>query len=106
MLPDWELDALRSEIDKLLPDTCQILARTAVADGMGEQSETWTVAAEAPCRLDAEVKGEGIAGAGLQPYERYSLTLPFETELTGANRVKIGDTTYNVIGVNLSPSWP
>jgi head-tail adaptor len=104
-LTDWELDDIRKAIAETLPDVCSILTLTTVSDNMGELTQTWTETDQAKCRLDAEVAGEGLAGAGLQPYERYTLTLPQGTTITTANRVKVGSTTYNIVAINLSPSW-
>jgi hypothetical protein len=104
-LTSAELASMRTEINKLLPDTCTIYTSTVTPDSMGGFTTAWTAAGTVACRLDADLAGEGLLGGAVQPYERYTLTVPQGTTITGGNQVKIGSTTYNVVGINLGPSW-
>lgn len=102
MLPTNELTALRAELESLtLPDTCAILSRTLSVDTMGAPVETWgTATASVACRLDHKQGGEQIQGGAIQPHYSFTLTLPYDTTITAANRVKHGGVTYSVKAVS------
>jgi head-tail adaptor len=104
-LTSSELASMRTEINKLLPDSCVIYSGTIVPDSMGGGTMNWTAAGTVSCRIDAELDGEGLAGGGLQPFERYMLTVPHGTTISAVNQVKVNGATFNVIGVNPSKSW-
>lgn len=100
------LAAMRDAIAELLPDTCHILTVTRTVDGMGGWSESWgTTYANISCRLDAQAMSENLKGAAVQPYKQYMLSLPYDTTVTTANRIKHNGITYAVTGVNTSQSW-
>jgi len=101
MFPQSELEAFRAELESLtLPDTCAILSRTISADTMGAPVETWgTTTPSVACRLDHRQGGEQLQGGAIQPYFSYVLTLPYNTAITAANRVKHDNVTYSVKSV-------
>lgn len=101
-MPQAELDDLRRELELLtLPDTCAILTRTVSVDAMGAPVETWgTATASIACRLDHRQGGEQIQGGSIQPYFRYVLTLPYDAEITPADRVKHAGIIYAVKSVS------
>lgn len=102
MLPANELDALRLELEAVtLPDTCDILSLTRSRGSMGDFTETWgTASANVPCRLDHRSGNEVSIGTALQPVYSYVLTLPWNTTVTAANRIKHAGQTYSVKSVS------
>lgn len=101
MLPSDELTRLQADLLVTLPDTCALLSATTAPDGYGGVTETWgTVSANVACRLDAYRGKEAIAGAALNPYQTFVVTLPADTAITPAHRVLHGGTTYNVVSVS------
>jgi hypothetical protein len=107
MLTDPELESIRSAIESLLPDTCNILSVTRTSDGQGGWTETWgTATASAPCRLDvARPGGEQVFGASVQPFTGYVLTLAHDETITTAHRVSCNSQTFSVVSVDLAKSW-
>ena len=112
ILSDAALTQARTVLETALPDTCNILEVTIGSDGQGGQTETWGTATggtAVACRLDA-VPGltgrESGAGAAVQPFQSYYLTVPYDTTITGSNRVEHGSYTYAIISVDLDKSWP
>jgi len=93
-----ELTQMRSDVEQLMPDKCNILSVVRASDGMGGFTETWgTVTANARCRLD-KVRGvEKVTGGALSPYSRWMLTLPYDATVTAANRIEHGGNTYAVV---------
>jgi len=105
MLPAAELDQIRTDLETMLPDTCNILSLTRTSDGQGGWSEAWGTASTAvACRLDFISGAEAITGAALIPYSRAVLSLPQATTITAQSRVEYGGVTYTVQAVNLG-SW-
>lgn len=110
MLPSTsELERIRSDLENsLLPDTCNILTVTRTSDGQGGFTEAWgtaTASTNVACRLDGINATEVVAGAGLQAFHTYVLTLPHDTTITTADRVEVGDDTFNITSVDQTKSW-
>lgn len=101
-----ELTAIRADIATLLPDTCNILAKTLVQDGSGGQTETWsTVASNVACRLDPSNGREMEIGGQVQPFYGFILTLPHGTTITAQNRVSVNGGTFAVVSADPEKSW-
>lgn len=100
------LTAMRAAIAELLPDTCNILSVTQVADGQGGVTETWgTASNNIACRLDVVNKREQVAGGAVQQFTGYVLSCPYDTTISAANRVEVSSVTYAVTGLNDGQSW-
>jgi head-tail adaptor len=101
-----ELQRIRADIvDITLPDTCTILSKTDTADGMGGMTSAWgTAAVNVKCRMDARGGRETLAGAAIQPYQQFVLTVPQATVITTANRVLYASEQYNILNVSAG-SW-
>ena len=100
------LEYMRTEIEKLLPDTCNLLTVTETANGSGGVTQVWgTATAGVACRLDKKTGGEQVTGAALSAYRGYMLSLPHDTTITEAYRVEISGVTYTVQSVNVGTSW-
>lgn len=101
------LAIMREQIQQLLPDTCSILVKSVVSDGMGGQTTTWgTLSSGVACRVDIYQGREQVAGAGIQAFVRTILSLPYDTTITEAHRVLHGGVTYAVVAPpNSDASW-
>jgi SPP1 family predicted phage head-tail adaptor len=100
-LTNRELQEARDAVLDLLTDTCDLLTKTSVSDGMGGQVDTWgTVGFSVACRMDAVSGSESFVGAGLQAFSGYMLTLPYDTAIDTSYRVEHGGNTYDVLAVN------
>ena len=107
-----ELASIQSDINELLPDTGYIIAITRTADGQGGHTESTAIVAggTVSCRLDAKIistlrSGEVVAGAAIQPFHQFVLTLPYNTTITTENQFLKGSELYNVISVDDDKSW-
>ena len=106
-LTDAELEAIRSAIEELLPDTCDVLSVTRTSDGQGGFTETWgTVTADLPCRLDIAKPGtQPIFGASVQPFQGYVMTVNHAGTVTTSNRILKDGYTFEVVSVDFAKSW-
>lgn len=105
-LSTGDLEYIRTAIEELLPDTCNILSSTFASDGAGGMTETWgTVGAAIACRLDAIRGNESIQGARLAPQHAYVLTLAHDTTIDTESRVEVGSHTFTVVSVDEEKSW-
>jgi head-tail adaptor len=106
LIPAAELAQMRADIlDNMLPDTCNILSVTRTADGEGGWTEAWgTASTSVNCRLDGLNSRESIAGAAVQPFHTYVLTVPWDTTITTDYRVEHGTVTYEIKSVKAG-SW-
>ena len=107
MLPDDELEQIRTDLETTLPDAGTVLSLTRTSDGQGGWSESWAGTTSVSCRLDFIARfgmGENMAANSLMPYTRAIVTLPHDTAITADNRFSHSSGTYNVIAVNLG-SW-
>lgn len=102
MLPDHELDAIRTEIERLtLPDTAVISRAsygTAETHGYGG-SVAWAAVGTASARLDP-VKRDNTRNEDLAAREASSdyrlLTVPYNADIAQGDRVTIGGREYEI----------
>jgi SPP1 family predicted phage head-tail adaptor len=100
------LTQMRTDIEDLMPDTCNILAGTVTSDGQGGYTETWgTATAGASCRIDKRTGREALSGGAVQTFGTWVLTLPHDTTITAEHRVEHDDATYSVVHVDIDKSW-
>jgi head-tail adaptor len=105
MLPSNDLEYIRSSIELLLPDTCNILSVTRTADGFGGWTDTWgTATVGAACRVDPLKGLENITAEALRPFHPYIMTLAHDVTINEQSRVEWNGNTYNVTSVNVN-SW-
>lgn len=107
LLSDWELEGMRDELEAVsLPDTCDILTVSYTSNSRGGMVETLgTSDTGVACRVDPYRQGFEIVMAGaVQPFNRWTLTVPYDTTLTTANRISYDGNTYNVLAVDAG-SW-
>lgn len=104
-LTSAELEALRADLERTLPDTCVIQAVTRTADGQGGWTEVWAASGTVSCRMDQNSGNKGRQAAAVQDFATFTLTVPYDTGLTALQRVVHAGETYNVIGVTDTGSW-
>ncbi len=97
-----EIASIQRELDRDLPDSCQImrLVATEPDDGGWEEIDYIAVATVA-CRVAparSVTAGEGLAGEQLQRVDAFTLTLPANTDIRPSDRVTLGDRTFEVSG--------
>ena len=101
-----ELAQMRSDIEELFPDTCNVLSLTTTDDGQGSHTEAWgTATAAAACRLDIKSGRETLASGAIQTYSRTMLSIAQSVTISTANQIEHGSLTYNVKSVNQDASW-
>jgi len=101
-----EQEAMQEAVMELMPDKCIILNPITAVDTQGATSQTWgTVTANSRCRLDYKSGGTGGAGASLQLYNGYALTLPHDVTIGEGYRVSYGGDLYNVTEIDQDKSW-
>jgi hypothetical protein len=105
MIPDGELSAMRAELERTLPNVCNVLTVSYAVTGGVSIPVLGTALANVACRLDHKTGFEALAGGAIQPYSKWILSVPHDTALTTANRVEIGTTTYSVKSVDPAKSW-
>lgn len=99
MLPDSELDAIRTEMNKLLPGTCAIHRPTLTSDGKGGFTTAWgTVTASVACLISSSRNRQenGTLGGRDANAVDYYVMLPAATDVTAQDRLVSGTRTFEV----------
>lgn len=105
VMPSDELARARLDMSATLPGTCDILSLTRASDGQGGWAETWgTASAGVACRIAAQRGAESIGGAAVLASYTFVLSVPYDTALTEAHRVKSDGITYTVRAVDRGKS--
>lgn len=96
-----DLEKIRAEQNKLMPDTVYIQRLTRTSDGAGGWAETWQTAATTKGRITPNQRqaGEVVQGGAVTAYGEYIVTLPHDTELRQDDRLQISGTQYEVVAI-------
>lgn len=107
LLTDAEIEWMRDTVQQVaLPGTCAILSLTQTSDGQGGYTDTWTAGTLGiACRIDPSTSREQLSGAAIQPFSRFTVTLPYDTGVSQINRLQIDSTQYNILGIDAVRSW-
>lgn len=100
---DADLSWMQDEVEKTLPDTCNILTMTKTSDGQGGWTESWgTATAGVACRVDAMASSDSdtVVGESERVYDRYVVTLPHDTTISEYNRIEVNDYTLSIDAVD------
>jgi len=114
MLSSSDMASLRATANTFLPDSAQVVRKSAAADGLGGFSDSWAnQGAAVSCRLKL-LRGQPIEGMIAQRAggrQIWDLVLPANTDVTMADRVVVTLTfstpaskTLEVISVQ-NGSW-
>jgi hypothetical protein len=105
-----ELAQMRADVVNMLPDTCDIQAKTEASDGAGGVTYTWsavTDGAGVACRVDplsgrdelaVEISRETLA-------EAMRLTVAWDAPLDAGERVLIGGVAWEILSKDVAHSW-
>lgn len=105
-LTDADLRRMRADVARLMPGTAVLLTLSQTPDGQGGFTDVWTAAGTVACRLDNAGGGRRNVAAAERTYSGWTLTVPYDTDLTTEHRVTVGSYTYSVMDVSDEPSWP
>ena len=97
-LPSDELDALRSDLTELLPDTATI-QRAALTNTKGAWSESFSTQATVACRIDPYVRADnsGMMAEGESGRNFYLVSMAYDADVQDGDRIVINSVTYEVI---------
>ncbi len=101
MLTERELEQMRTQQDKALPETVYIQRLTRVMNDTGGWSETWATVATVKGRIGPsgkEAEEREIAGR-LGVTQAYTATRPAGTERDESDRLQIDGRQFEVKGV-------
>jgi SPP1 family predicted phage head-tail adaptor len=102
MLTASDIAFFRKAQESLMPDTATITRYTEGArDVRGDRPVTWQVVATVPCRIADSALGGGLAEVvtameTLSSQSRYDLTVPYDTDIQGKDRVTVNGTIFEV----------
>lgn len=101
------LSWMRDEVEKTLPDTCNILSVTRASNGQGGFTESWgTAVANVSCRVDHIKQNDAVTvvGEAGRVYNRFVVTIPHDTAITTANRIEANGYTLAIETVDPAKS--
>jgi len=106
MITAGELAVMRLAQAGALPDTCTIRRATPGVDSIGQPTLSWSDQVKnVACRLSQRRAVEEVAGERVVRVTGWVLTVAHGTDLTAADRVKVGARTFEVVGVSTGQSW-
>lgn len=110
MLTTSELLAMQNESARFMPDIASISRPTAVSDGMGGETRTFTsgsLSGSAACRVD-QVSGYHavvrLLGDRISGRELYVISFPYGTDVRIDDHIIVGGQTYQVMAT-ITGSW-
>jgi len=92
-----DLDKIKAEQEKLMPETVYVQRLTRTSDGAGGWSESWQTIATTKGRIAAKSGDENELGGKTTAITTYLITLPSDTELTNTDRLQINGQQYQII---------
>lgn len=102
LLEPWMRDAA----EELLPDVATIERKQSVPSGAGGTRTGWEpIAGDVACAIAPLGGGEADSGERLSEQSTAVVTLPAGQDVTEADRIIIGELTYNVTLVRRRESW-
>jgi head-tail adaptor len=111
MLNQSQISAMRAAQNSTMPDTAVIVRRTLASDGAGGQVETWAEIASVSCRVALAGQAgtssslEAVKAGRLSTRTLYRVTLPALTDVTTADRLRVGVRVFEVTGVLPGGAW-
>ena len=108
LLSDAQVTSMQTTQDTGLPGTAVIYQRSDTSDGMGGYTEEWIAAGTADARLQIMISRgdtEYVTGGQVTQVLDWWLTMPVDTTITAADRIRFGDRAFEVSYVNNDESW-
>lgn len=96
-----DLEKIRAEQNKLMPDTVYVQCLTRTSDNAGGFTEVWQTTATVKGRIVCSERqaGETVKGGEVKTYGEYIVTLPYNTNLRQDDRLQINGVQYEVIAI-------
>jgi len=91
-----DLQKIRAEQAKLMPETVYVQSLTRVSDGAGGWTETWQTVATTKGRISTQGGGETKRGGAVTAEVSIVVTLPHDTDLRQEDRLQIGGKQYEI----------
>lgn len=105
LLSDADIAAMRTTLNRTLPDTATIQRTTRTVDSAGGYTDAWTDFATVACRVaPANGREQTIAGR-LDAVGTWTITLPANTDVTSKDRIAVGSRTFEVVLPLRPRSW-
>lgn len=101
-MTDSELDAIRVEVEKLMPDSVVIKRISETVDSYGGVTKAYNAVGTVAGRLDnmsARYSEKGLQEKGVV---KMQLTVPYNADLLPDDRVSVGGVEFEVIGAELN----
>lgn len=97
---------LISDIQSLFSDECYISILSETIDDAGGRSKIFTEGSMVLGSLNQFSNREGVFVEKLSNVIGWTIKIPYETVVDATSRVRIGTTTYEVLGIKYNPSTP
>src|SRR5687768_8755013 len=98
-VPTGLLPSLRRLSERNLPDTCTVTRITRVQDDAGGYTETTETADAIACRLGPVSGRERVLGGRVVEESDAVLTLAYDADVQGSDRITHNGTTYEVMDI-------
>jgi SPP1 family predicted phage head-tail adaptor len=94
-----DLEKIRAEQVRLMPETVYIQRLTRTPDGAGGWTEIWQSVATTKGRIATQDGGETKRGGAITADVTLIVTLPHDTDLRQDDRLQIGGKQYEIVNV-------
>lgn len=91
-----DLTKIRTEQNKLMPETVYVQRLTRTSDNAGGWTETWQTAATTKGRIAPNQGGETARGGAVRADNEYIITLPHDVDLRQDDRLQINGAQYEI----------
>ena len=101
-MTDSELEAIRAEIEQLMPDSVIIQRASESVDSYGGVTKTYSAVGTVAGRLDnvsARYTEKGLQEKGVV---KMQLTVPYDADLLPDDRVSVGGVEFEIVGAELN----
>lgn len=105
LLSDADIAAMRTTLNRTLPDTATIKRDTQVSDGAGGYTVTTATSDPVACRVAPSNGREQTIAGRLDAVGTWTITLPANTDVTSKDRIAVGSRTFEVVLPLRPRSW-
>ena len=106
LLQGMDLDYMRAETVRALPDTVDIQKESKELDGQGGFVISWAeVYQNIPARLTSRGGNESTETGRREPQLDFTLTVAYDQPIASSDRVVHSSGTYEVQSVDTGKSW-
>jgi hypothetical protein len=105
VLPDDELDAIRSEADDWLPDTAVVYTLTETDQGGGEVDTSYVAEWTGKGRIAPLASTDRVFSDAVKNIAESVVTLPYDAPVTERSTLSVAGILYNVESVSAGHSY-